>query len=337
MAEHGTGQAVNGTDGHAATTAWPQPNAVPARPSERPRYLWLSGRLTPWEDATVHVTAVGWPAIGAVFEGIRAYWNAGQRALYVFRMEEHLRRFRQSMKLMRMTPALTTAEVGAGLLDLLRANDVHEDTYLQPLALVMGQTRGSQAGPNTTPEIVVTSRPVPSILGAGQIGTAGVSSWTRISDNVLPPRIKALPNYANSRLATDEARRHGYDEPIFLNHGGKVAEGPGSCVFMVRDGVAVTPPTTSSVLESITRASVIDLLRDMAVPVVERDMDRTEMYIADEFFFCGTLDEIRPVSHIDGYQLGDGRVGPVTACLERRYHAVVRGDDPAFAAWLTRV
>lgn len=330
MAEH----KENGASQATATAARPQ--AAPA--GTPPPYLWITGQLTPWAEATVHITMVGWPAIGAVFEGIRAYWNAEQGQLYVFRLPEHLDRFAQSMKLMRMLPSLNPEQIQAGLVELLRANAVREDAYLQPLAFTGGQVWGSRASADQVPEIVITSRPSPSGLLSGRTSTSGITSWTRISDNVMPPRIKALPNYANSRLASHEAQRNGYDQPIFLNTAGKVAEGPGSCLFMIRNGVVITPPTTASILESITRASVIQLYRDMGVPVVERDMDRTELYVADEVFFCGTAMEVHAVTHVDGYEIGDGKsAGPLVSALERTFNDVVRGADPRYSAWVTPV
>lgn len=324
------------------TTAAPAAPRVDAQaraasaPASAP-YLWHSGKLVPWADAMVHITMVGWPAIGAVFEGIRAYWNAEMQALYIFRLDDHMRRFGMSMKMMRMLPDLTPEQIGDAVCELFRANDVREDAYAQPLAFTGGQVWGSRASTQQVPEIVITTRPSPSSLLSGRTSTAGVSSWTRISDNVMPPRIKALPNYANSRLASAEAQRGGYDQPIFLNTTGKVSEGPGSCLFMVRDGVAVTPPITASILESITRDAVIRLLRDLDVPVQEREMDRTELYIADEVFFCGTAMEVHPVVQVDGYEVGAGQRGPVVTRLERLFHDIVRGIDSRYAGWLTKV
>jgi branched-chain amino acid aminotransferase len=322
---------ANGAQSQArAAAAQPQAGATPA-------YLWQSGRLVPWSEAMVHITMVGWPAIGAVFEGIRGYWNADKHELYVFRLPEHMHRFGLSMKMMRMNPSFSGQQIGDAILELLRANALQEDAYIQPLAFTSGAVWGSRSAADQVPEILITTRPSPSSLLSGRTSTAGVSSWTRISDNVMPPRIKALPNYANSRLASHEASRNGYDNPIFLNNVGKVSEGPGSCLFMVREGVAVTPPVTASILESITRVSCITLLRDLGVEVQEREMDRTELYIADEIFFCGTAMEVHGVTQVDGYQVGTGKAGPVVSKLERLFHDVVRGIDPHYAGWLTKV
>ena len=310
---------------------------IPVPPAPYP-YLWFNGEQVPWEQALVHVTTVGWPAIGAIFEGIRGYWNEESQALYIFRLAEHMARFESSMKLQRMGRRFGGEEIADALLALCRANGANEDVYLQPMAFSTGAAWGSRAHMDQPPEILITVRPSESALGAGRTLTAGVTSWRRISDEALPPRIKAFPNYANSRLASNEASRHGYDAPIFLNSAGKVSESSGSCLFIIRNGVAITPPVTASILESITRDSVIELLRDgLGVPVIERDVDRTELYVSDEAFLCGTAMEVTPLREIDGYGIGRGGVGPVTERLEQLFHDVVRGNDARYVRWLTRV
>ena len=315
-----------------------EPRQAPRAAGDNPPYLWLTGKLVPWQDATVHITQVGWPAVSAVFEGIRAYWNPEQQVLYVFQLGEHMKRFMNSMKVMRLAPSLTRDQIAGGVCGVLRANGLREDAYCQPLAYPGGVMMGSRAVLERTPEIVITSRPSPSELLGERAGKACVSSWTRISDNVLPPRIKALANYQNSRLASNEAALNGYDSPILLNASGKVAEGPGSCVAIVRDGVVITPPTTASILESITRASVLELLREaLKVPAIEREIDRTELYIADELFFIGTHAEVHPATSVDGYAVGTGKIGPITRRLAEAFDRVVRGRDDRYLHWLTRV
>ncbi|MGD9890870.1 MAG: branched-chain-amino-acid transaminase [Dehalococcoidia bacterium] len=300
-------------------------------------YLWFSGRVLPWEQPVVHVTTAGWPSIQAVFEGIRGYWNEEQGTLSIFRLPEHLDRFAASMKLMRMQPEITTSELTDAFVDLCRANAPAGDVYLQPLAFLAGVRGGSGPVDSLTPEITITMRPNPSALLSGKSLRACFSSWVRISDDALPPRIKALPNYANSRLAANEARLGGYDVPIFLNRQGKVAESSGSCVFMVRNGAVVTPQATDSILESVTRATLLELVeRELGLPVRERPIDRTELYVADEVFLCGTSMEVTPVTEIDGFTIGSGTMGTVTVRIERLYHDVVRGIDTRYIHWLTR-
>jgi branched-chain amino acid aminotransferase len=305
---------------------------------QNPKYIWWSGRLLPWEEATVHVTAVGWPAVSAVFEGVRAYWNQERETLYVFRLDEHLQRLQRSMRFMHLGARWSAAELTAATAELLRANGYREDVYLQPMAFALGGNRGNQAMADQEAEVYVTTRPSPSKLGAAAPLKACVSSWTRIHEGVLPPRVKAVVNYQNSRLGSTEAARGGYDAAIFLNPEGKVAEGGGSCLFLVRAGRVVTPSLTSGILESITRASLLELCRaELGLAVEERTVDRTELYFADEVFFCGTAQEIAPVGSVDGYAVGDGRPGPVTRALSALYERVVRGREAKYAGWLHAV
>lgn len=164
---------------------------------------------------------------------------------------------------------------------------------------------------------------------------ACISSWERINDNALPPRAKVGANYINGRYAHLQARHDGYDLPIFLGMDGKVSEGAGACLFMVRDGHLVTPPTTSSVLESITRDTIIVLAGEAGMTVLERPIDRTELYLADEVFLCGSAAEISPIVSVDGYVLGEGKPGPVTMSLLNTYLAVTSGENPAHPEWRT--
>jgi branched-chain amino acid aminotransferase len=302
-----------------------------------PRYLWLNGKLVRWEDATVHVTMLGWSTMSAVFEGIKAYWNAHEGQLYAYQFGEHYRRFAKSMKLQRMAPPWSPEELIEASLELLRANEAREDTYVSPLAYFGDETfYGTQSEGST--HIRITAQPFTSGLGTGRTTKACVSSWTRISDNVISPRVKCISNYQNSRLATIEARMNGYDQPILLNDRAKVAEGGASCLFLVREGVAITPSITSGILESITRATILRLCREtLNVPTEEREVDRTELYVADEVFFCGTGAEVRPVASVDGYQIGTGEMGPLTARIENLFHRIVRGREPGFSEWVAPV
>jgi branched-chain amino acid aminotransferase len=308
-----------------------------APPSATPTYIWVDGALLPWDQPRVHITEVGWPAISAIFEGIRAYWNAAEERLYVWVLEQHLQRFLRSMKLMRMQAPYTLDELKRAIIELLAANGFRDDVYIQPVAYV-SSARGSRYQADQRPTIYITTRIEPSALTRERGATACISSWTRISDNVMPPRIKAMANYHNSRLASAEATRNGYDSPIFLNTRGTVAEGPGSCFFMVRDGALVTPPITASILESVTRAVILRLGAEvLGVPAIEREIDRTELYTCDEAFFCGTAAEINPVVAIDGYQVGEGTMGPLTRALDRLFHDIARGIDHRYPEWRTPV
>lgn len=308
--------------------------------SEHPRYLWWNGKLTPWDEAMVHVTEVGWSSVSAIFEGIMSYWNADDEELYVFQLDAHLRRLLRSEKVMRMRQDYSVAALREAVVELLRANEYRADAYIQPLAYPTGS--GSFRRLNTVEpspvDLRITTRPSPSHLLKGEGKHACISSWTRISDNVMPPRVKNLSNYRNSQLASSQAAIDGYDTPILLNAAGKVAEGPGACLMLVRDGRLITPPVTDSILESITRGSVIELARnELGLEVVERSVDRTELYIADEVFFCGTAAEITPIVSVDRYAVGDGGQGPITTQLERVFYDVVHGCNHRYAGWVTPV
>ena len=304
---------------------------------DHPAYLWWAGRVIPWEEASVNVTMIGWSAISAVFEGIRAYWDQDREELYVVRLDQHLKRFGQSIRFMRMRDLYGPECTGEAIRELFRLNGYREDAYCQPLAYMSRQVPGYIAAEDIPAEVFITNRASASNLGLNRVLQCCVSTWSRIPDNVLPPRAKAITNYQNSRYVSNEARINSYDAGIILNDRGKVSEGAYACIFILRDGVAATPPRTAGILESITRDSLIELLADMGVPVEEREIDRTELYYADEAFLCGTFMEIGAVASVDRYQLGDGAMGPLTGALERRFHQVVRGRDPKYSHWLTPV
>jgi branched-chain amino acid aminotransferase len=303
-----------------------------------PEFLWWNGQRRHWEDATVHVTELGWSTVGAVFEGIRAYWNAEQSELCIFRLREHLERLERSMRLVRLDLTYSLDDLTEVIVDLLRANDAREDTYIRPLAFT-AETSGkrfAQLGHEAS--LLINTHPMASHLTTGLTYRVKVSSWRRISDEVMPPRIKNLSNYRNGHLANMEARLDGYDAALLINNHGTVAEAPGACVAMVSRGRLITPDVTSSILESITRDALIVLARQvMGLEVVERPVDRTELYVADEVFLCGTAAEITPVVAIDKYRVGDGEIGPVTRELERVFADVLFGREERFAAWRTPV
>ena len=305
---------------------------------ESPKYLWWSGNLVEWEQATVHVSMLGWTAISAVFEGIRAYWNAEQGQLYIFQLDAHLDRLFRSMKIMRMVSPHSRDELAQAIISLLRENEYRCDSYISPFAYFGGGTAGYLAVLEEPGEVVITARQSPSSLDAPKVAHCNVSSWNRISDNVMPPRAKAVTNYQNSRYVSTESRINGYDYGIILNQEGRVAEASYACIYIVRDGVAITPPVSAGILESITRDVVRQLLQEeMDMQVLERDVERTELYVADEAFLCGTAVEVQAIGSVDRYKLGDGDTGAVVSRLQQSFHDVVRGRDPGYSHWLTPV
>jgi branched-chain amino acid aminotransferase len=303
------------------------------------KYLWFDGEIIPWEKAMVHVTHIEVAVPTHIFEGIRAYWSDEAQQLNIFCLEAHMSRFAQGLKLMRMQPRVPITDVGQGIVDLIRANGDRTNTYIRPFAFK------NEPGPvmssprlDTPATIVIYTAPFVPKLDGEEVVSACVSSWRRISDNVMPTRVKAGANYRNSQLASAEAQLNGYDLPIFLNSREKVCESSGSCLMIVRDGTVVTPPVTADILESVTRSVLIQLCREgLGVPVVEREMDRTELYVADEAFFCATGAEVMPIGSIDRLTVGDGQVGPITRKLRALYKAVLLGTAPGYTQWLTPI
>lgn len=306
--------------------------------AEHPTYLWWNGKQVAWEDATVHVTDIAWSATGAVFEGIRAYWNDDQKELFVFRLREHMQRLKDSSKMVRLPIEPSVDDLMEITIELLRANDCREDTYIFPL-VYFGEAQTKRSDPSSLKgDLFVRTDARPSRLGTGMTQRAKVSSWTRISDNVMPPRVKNISNYRNGQLATYEVKQDGYDVALLLGPDGKVTEGSGACVMFIKDGTLITPDPASGILESITRDAFMTLAREeFGLPVVERRVDRTELYTADEVFLCGTMAEITPIVEVDRFMVGNGSVGPVTSRLERRFIDIVRGKETSRSSWRTPV
>lgn len=300
-----------------------------------PEYAWFNGRVVPWDEARVHVFSPVVKYGTGIFEGLRGYWNAAEEELYVFRLAEHLDRLAFGLKVMRFDAGPARAEMERAVLEVLRANRFKAPAHIRLSVFLEGDGEMSATGP-VGMACTAVHRPPTKALTEGL--AAGVVSWRRPEDSSQPMRVKANANYQNGRFAVQEARANGYGAALLLNGRGKLAEGPGMCVFLVRDGVAVTPSITSDILESITRDSVIELLReDLGIAVEEREVDRTELYAAEEVFFCGTAWEVTPVTSVDRLAVGDGAVGPVTRRLQERYFAVARGTVDARAAWRTAV
>jgi branched-chain amino acid aminotransferase len=303
-----------------------------------PSFLWLNGKQARWEDGTIHVSELGWSTVGAVFEGIRAYWNAEQEELYVFRLQEHLERLARSMKLVRLPLHYSLSELREAIVGLLRANESREDTYIYPLAYAANTYSSRYDRPGVESALQILTRKMPSHLGTGLQYKARVSSWRRISEDVMPPRVKNISNYRNGQMARMEAMLDGYDTSIIINSHGKVSEAPGACIMLVRDGKLITPDLTSSILESITRDALLVLARDeLGLTVEERHVDRTELYLADEAFLCGTAAEVSSVVSVDKYDVGNGEIGPITTELDRLLERVLRGQESRYDHWRTPI
>lgn len=295
--------------------------------------IWMDGKLLPPEQATLPVSSAAVFYGTNVFEGLRAYWNDVDEELYCFRLDEHFARLRESMKMMRFTIPYSNDDLYEAVREVLSGNDIHEDIHMHMVAYV----RGSGQDATEPTGLYINPRRRGRMVSEENGLHCCVSSWVRTSDNAIPIRLKSGANYQNARLALLQAKADGYDGPIFLNQRGKVAEGTGASFFMVRKGKLVTPPITNDILESITRTTLIESIcpRLLDLEVIERDIDRTELYVADEAFFCGSGYEITPITSIDRFPLGDGQVGPITRRVAQTYMDLVRGKDSRFPQWRT--
>lgn len=298
--------------------------------------VWWDGKLLPWENATIHVTQIGTASVSSVFEGIRAYLNPQTQQLSIFQLDAHLKRFLQSIRLVRLECDYTPDDLHDAAVSLMRENRPENDVYIRPFAYAESRTFGSAT--STRAHVILHVTDWESKLKTDVVSHSAVSSWARLTDNQMAPRVKASANYLNSRYASEEAKRNGYDHAILLTPQGKVAEGPGMCLMLVRNGKIITPSVTSGILESITRETVMQLAHEqLNLAVVERDVDRTELYTSDEAFFCGTGLEIVPIVSVDRLKVGDGNPGPITKRMMDCYHDVVRGIDTNYAEWRTTI
>lgn len=303
--------------------------------SETPRYVWFNGRILPYDQARIHVQSAAMKFGAAVYEGLRGYWNADARELYVFRQDAHIQRLGQSLKLMRMDAPFTPAQMRDAVLEVLQANNFREDVHIRQSAFLEGDSAMTSTGPVG---MAVAAYPMGRIKNSEAGLHYTISSWLRIPDSAMPPRLKCIANYHNGRLAALQARTDGYDGTFLLNSRGKVSETPGATMFLVRGGRPITPGVTSDILEGITRDTLICLFAEIhGLAVEERDVDRTELYVAEEVFVCGSAYEVTPVVSVDRYPVGDGKVGPLTKAIQATYLDVARGQVPARRDWLAPV
>lgn len=296
--------------------------------------VFLDGEFVAWNDAKIHLFSPAVKYGAAVFEGIRGYWNSEKETMYLFRFEEHMRRLELSQRIMRFGQIIPAETMMEATVELMRKNAFRSSVHIRPTVYVSGYGESSAQEPLGT-FVTAIPRETPKKV---QLGCrAQISSWQRISDNVMPARAKSNANYNNSRYAGIQAVKDGYDAAILLNSRGKLSEGQGMCLFLIRNGVAVTPSTTSDILESITRDTVIRLLGDKGVEVQERDVDRSEFFDASEAFFCGTGAEITPIVNVDGDAIGAGTPGEMTKALQTTYFDLAYGRTDPDHEWLTAV
>lgn len=300
------------------------------------RFIWYKGEIVNVNDAKINILAPTAQFGLNVFEGIPCYWNDDEKQLYAFRLDDHYDRLLRSARLIQINCPYTKDDFKKALVDVVKANEYDENLSVRQTLFVDGFGSWGSAEP-----VDMFVAPIPKGKTSSEYNKKGlnccVTSWRRISDTTLSPRIKCGANYINSRVGQREALRNGYDTCIFLNEAGKVAEGPGSCFFMVVNGTLVTPMLTDSVLESITRDTIIKLAETMGIPVAERTVDRTELYTCDEAFLCGSAMEVTPVLLIDKYVLGNGEAGKITVELHKAYLDAARGKNEKLKNWVTPI
>ncbi len=300
------------------------------------RFIWYKGEILNVNDAKINILAPTAQFGLNVFEGIPCYWNEDEKQLYAFRLEDHFKRLEKSARLLQIDCPYTREQLKKALVDVIKANEYDENLSVRMTLFVDGFGSWGSSEP-----VDMFVAPIPKGNTSAEYNKKGlnccVASWRRISDTTLSPRIKCGANYINSRMGQREALRNGYDTCIFLNDAGKVSEGPGSCFFMVKDGVIITPQLTDSVLESITRDTIIKIAQAENISVVERSIDRTELYTCDEAFLCGSAMEITPVLSVDKYVIGNNKVGEITAKLHRQYIDIAKGKVTDFKNWAENI
>ncbi|HEX2141059.1 MAG TPA: branched-chain amino acid transaminase [Candidatus Limnocylindria bacterium] len=308
-------------------------------PQEQTPELWafFRGELVPLRDARVSVMTHAFNYGTAVFEGIRAYWNADQSQLWALDLVPHYERLKASARFLMMEIPHTAEDLAARTIEMLRRDGLREDVYIRPIVYKSSETIGVRLH-NLDADVVIFGIPFGQYIDTEGGIRAQVSTWRRTDDNAIPARGKITGAYINGALAKSEAQLNGYDEAIVLTQDGHVSEGSAENLFLVKAGRLITPPVTDNILEGITRRRLMAVARErLELQVDERSLDRTELYTADEVFLCGTGAQISPVVEIDRRTIGNGRPGPVTRQLHDLYFDAVRGRLDEYRDWLTPV
>jgi branched-chain amino acid aminotransferase len=313
------------------------------RPAKLPRgaapdsaWAFLDGKFVPIREANISVMTHAFNYGTGVFEGIRAYWNAEQEQLYGLHLREHYSRLLRSGKIMRISIPHTADELVGITVELLRKCGYREDAYVRPVAYKSTPVIGVRLH-NLDDGLTVFAVPFGNYIDVDKGIACHVSSWRRVDDNAIPARAKITGSYVNAALAKSEAEDAGFAEAIVLTQEGHVSEGSAANLFLVRDGTLLTPPATDNILEGIVRSSVMRIAADLGLPVEIRSIDRTELYVSDEMFMCGTGVQLSPVTSVDHRDVGNGEIGPITKRLSKVYFDAVRGKDPRYKDWLTPI
>jgi len=298
-----------------------------------PRFAYFHGKIVPYSEAKIGVATHGLNYGTAVFGGLRGYWNEERKKVFVFRPLDHFQRLLNSCRLMCIDINHTPQELIAILLDLLRRDGYQQDIYIRPLAYKADESIGVKLH-GLLDDFTMFALPFGLYIKNDTAAHFTVSSWRRVDDNMIPARGKISGAYANSALIKTDAARAGFDDALVLTQEGHISEGSAMNVFMVRNGSLITPPATENILEGITRRTVMELAQnELKIPVVERPIDRTEIYICEELFMTGTAVQVTAVTQVDHRPVGNGVMGPVAAELRRLFDNIVHARDPRYAHW----
>ncbi|MDX1436605.1 MAG: branched-chain amino acid transaminase [Anaerolineales bacterium] len=302
-----------------------------------PIHAYFKGQIVPYSEARVGVMTHALNYGTAVFGGLRAYWNEAEEQLYLFRPQDHYTRLLESAKLMCMEIGLTPQELTRITTNLARADGYRMDIYIRPMIYKSDETIGVKLH-DLTDELTIFSVPFDKYVSNDTDAHVTFSSWRRIDDNMIPARGKISGAYVNSALIKTDALRAGFDEALVLTEDGHVSEGSAENIFMMRGGRLVTPPVTENILEGITRRTIINLVQDeLGVEVVERPIDRTEVYLCEEFFMTGTAAQVTAITRVDHRTIGEGSMGPITSRLRDLFGDIVRGRVAKYGHWNTAI
>jgi len=298
------------------------------------KYVWFDGKFVSLDKAKVPITTHAIHYGTSIFEGIRAYWN--KKNLFVFRLEEHVKRFRRSGQFYNISLNYSDKKITDSIIGICKKNKIKKSCYIRPFYFIGDYGINLHVTEKAPTSVAIFSFPFGDLFNKNGI-TAGISSWRKFSDMSTPPQAKMGGNYLNSIIATQEAKRNGFDEAILLDHNGNVSEAPGENIFIVRDGQLITPTLSSSALEGITRDAIIKVGRDLDIEVFEKDVTRSELSSADEVFLTGTAAEITPIISMDGKKFGNGKPGNLTKKMMEEYTAIVMNENDDYSHWLTAV
>ncbi|GAB6073038.1 branched-chain-amino-acid transaminase [Venenivibrio stagnispumantis] len=299
-------------------------------------FVYFEGKIVHEDEAKISIKTNSFHYGTAVFEGIRAYYNKENDTMYGLFFKEHYQRLFTNMKILNMSIDETIDELVEITKDLIKKNNYKEDVYIRPI-VYFADLKISPKLIGYTARIAIYTLPLGDYIDTSKGIKAKISSWTRLNDNMIPPRLKVTGAYVNSAFAKTEALLAGADEAIVLNKNGYVSEGSAENIFIVRDGTLITPPVSDDILEGITRKAIIQIAKDNNIPVVERNIARTELYVADEVFFCGTGAQISPVVIIDDRVIGDGSPGKITKFIQNIYFDAVRGKIEKYKNWVVEI